>query len=95
MEQQNRKSQPITSETTQAKAFAENAINAANGGIADFPPIIPLTSRKKNLPTFPLEALPNVFRDYVVDVSESTQTAPDMAAVIGLGVLAVCPKGST
>ena len=58
-----------------------------------FRPIKPLTPQSSTLPPFPVEALPNVIRSYVSAVAEHSQTAPDMAAVISLGVLATCLQG--
>lgn len=58
-----------------------------------FPPIVPLTPQWCGLPSFPLDALPDFIRNYVKAVAEFSQTSPDMAAVISLGVLAVCLQG--
>ena len=58
-----------------------------------FPPVVPLTPQWSELPTFPVDALPDTIRRYVSAVAEHSQTAPDMAAVISLGVLAVCLQG--
>ena len=58
-----------------------------------FPPLIPLTPQWSDLPSFPVDALPDVIRRYVSAVAEHSQTAPDMAAVISLGVLAICLQG--
>lgn len=58
-----------------------------------FQPIIPLTPQWSDLPLFPVDALPEVIRNYVTAVAEHSQTAPDMAAVISLGVLATCLQG--
>lgn len=58
-----------------------------------FQPLIPLKGQEGNLPPFPVDCLPTVLRDYVRAVAEHSQTAVDMAAVIGLGVLAVCLQG--
>ncbi len=58
-----------------------------------FPPIVPLTPKGSDLPAFPVDALPEVMKQYVSAVAEQSQTSPDMAAVIGLGVLAVCLQG--
>ncbi len=55
-----------------------------------FQPLKPLTPQSSDLPPFPVESLPATLRDYVTVVAEHSQTSPDMAAVIGLGVLAVC-----
>ena len=53
----------------------------------------PIPFDEYDLPTFPVEALPEVLREYVLAVSESTQTAVDMAAVEALGVIALCGQG--
>ena len=58
-----------------------------------FQPLVPLKGQEGNLPPFPVDCLPTVLRDYVRAVAEHSQTAVDMAAVIGLGVLAVCLQG--
>ena len=58
-----------------------------------FPPLVPLTPQWVDLPTFPVDALPDIIRRYVSAVAEHSQTAPDMAAVISLGVLAICLQG--
>ena len=58
-----------------------------------FQPIVPLTPQWSDLPAFPVDALPDVIRNYVSAVAEHSQTAPDMAAVISLGVLATCLQG--
>lgn len=53
----------------------------------------PLTPQSSELPPFPTEALPEPLWAYVTAVAEHSQTSPDMAAVIGLGTLAVCLQG--
>jgi len=58
-----------------------------------FQPIVPLTPQWSDLPAFPVDALPDVIRNYVSAVAEHSQTATDMAAVISLGVLATCLQG--
>ena len=58
-----------------------------------FLPVIPLTPAIGELPNFPVAALPPIVADYVNAVSENSQTAPGMAAVIGLGVLATALQG--
>ena len=60
---------------------------------SQFQPLVPLTPQYSELPAFPVDALPSVMRDYVEAVSEHSQTTPDMAAVIAMGVLAVCLQG--
>lgn len=58
-----------------------------------FAPLIPLEQEAAQLPTFPVECLPEPIRNYVVSESINSQTAVDMAAVLGLGVLAICLQG--
>ena len=58
-----------------------------------FLPVKPLTPQSSELPPFPVECLPEPLRSYVSAVAEHSQTSPDMAAVIGLGTLAVCLQG--
>ena len=67
---------------------AKNAINANNVGWA----IKPLCQGNEELLPFPLESLPAVVRDYVINVAEYTQTHPDMAAMLVLGALAICTQ---
>lgn len=55
--------------------------------------VVPLKPQQNDLPPFPVECLPEYLRNYVIAVAEHSQTSPDMAAVIGLGVLAVCLQG--
>ncbi len=40
----------------------------------------PIPFEKPSLPTFPVDALPKIIKDYVVAVAETTQTPVDMAA---------------
>nr|MBR4281389.1 DUF3987 domain-containing protein [Clostridia bacterium] len=58
-----------------------------------FLPMKPLTPQSSELPPFPVDYLPEPLRSYVSAVAEHSQTSPDMAAVIGLGTLAVCLQG--
>lgn len=58
-----------------------------------FQPFVKLEPQKNHLPPFPIDALPAPLRDCVKAVSLNSQTSPDMAAVIGLGCLAVCLQG--
>ena len=60
---------------------------------AQFSPLVPLTPQWSELPTFPIEALPDTVSRYAAAVAAHSQTSPDMAAVIALGVLAVCLQG--
>lgn len=41
------------------------------------------------LPSFPIDALPDVLRNYVSDVAESTQTPIDMAGVASLALMSI------
>ena len=54
---------------------------------------IPIPFAQKELPMFPIDALPATIRNYVVAVSESTQTPVDMSASAALAVLALCQQG--
>ena len=58
-----------------------------------FQPFSPLQMEANQLPSFPLEALPQVIHDYIAALSVHTQTSVDMAASIALGALAVCVQG--
>ena len=51
---------------------------------------LPLSEHKDTLPIFPVESFPKEVRDYVKALAENTQTSIDMAAVVALGILAVC-----
>ena len=53
----------------------------------------PIPFDNQKLPPFPVDALPQTIRDYVVAVSETTQTPVDMSATVSLGVLALCVQG--
>lgn len=53
----------------------------------------PLPFDEYDLPTFPMDALPETVRRYVLAVAESTQTSVDMAAVEALGVVSLCSQG--
>ncbi|MBR0535871.1 MAG: DUF3987 domain-containing protein [Clostridia bacterium] len=54
---------------------------------------VPIPLEKPLLPSFPVDALPPIIRDFVVAVSESTQTPVDMSASAALAVLALCEQG--
>lgn len=53
----------------------------------------PIPFDEYELPSFPVEALPEPIRTFVFAVSESTQTSVDMAAVESLGVVSLCSQG--
>jgi hypothetical protein len=54
---------------------------------------IPLTGNTVDVPTFPVDALPDVIANKVVELAEATQTDPAMAATSALSVLAACAGG--
>lgn len=72
---------------------AVNAINAANNSSTAFSPLNPLQQTNIVLPPFPTECLPTAIQNYVNAVASHSETSPDLAAVFGLGVLAVCVQG--
>jgi Protein of unknown function (DUF3987) len=51
-----------------------------------WPELVPLG--KPDLPDFPVEALPDVLREWVLAESEETQTPPDLGALLALSVCA-------
>jgi len=53
-----------------------------------FAPILPLASF--DLPPFPVDVFPTWLREYVLAVSEATQTPVDLAAMLALSVLSTC-----
>ena len=46
-----------------------------------------------NLPTFPIDCLPDMVRDFVIGLRESTQTPIDICAAAVLAILALCVQG--
>lgn len=93
----------IQSGTTYGRITIQKAIDSCQNTVSDnrgreesqedFLPLRDLNNDSSNLPAFPIEALPPVISCYVQAVSKHTQTAPDMAGTISLGVLAVCLQG--
>ncbi len=55
-----------------------------------FNSLVSLEFKQNELLRFPVEALPNPIYEYVMAVADHSQTAPDMAATIALGVLSTC-----
>jgi len=53
----------------------------------------PIPFEKPTLPTFPVDALPKIIRDYAVAVAETTQTPVDMAATASLAIMSLCMQG--
>lgn len=81
---------------TGGSTYGAITIQRAIGGNAardEFPPLVDLKEKKIDLPKFPVDALPTIVANQVGAVAKHTQTAEDMAAVMGLGVLAVCLQG--
>jgi hypothetical protein len=54
---------------------------------------IPLPFFSTNTPKFPADCLPEALKNYVIAVSEATQTPIDMAAVASLAVISACVQG--
>lgn len=53
----------------------------------------PIPFEKPTLPTFPVDALPKIIKDYVVAVAETTQTPVDMTATASLAIMSLCMQG--
>ena len=53
----------------------------------------PIPLLEEALPEFPVDTLPIILREYILALSESLQTSPDMPAACALGVLSVCLQG--
>ena len=53
----------------------------------------PIPLQEEALPEFPVDTLPIILREYILALSESLQTSPDMPAACTLGVLSVCLQG--
>lgn len=53
----------------------------------------PIPFDEYTLPTFPVEALPEVIRMYTVALAESTQTPVDMSASASIAIMALCMQG--
>jgi len=58
------------------------------------PDLLPF-ERRIELPSFPTESFPAWLRESVDEVSRFTQTPPELAAAVALGVLASCAGGRT
>ena len=76
------------------------AENGGNGYRADpDPPLepfdapIPLSSGNHALAPFPVDALPDWLAEHVAAVAHATQTPPDMAGTLAVGMLAACAGG--
>ena len=65
-----------------------NVSENRNGIVWDKP--LPLLEHKDALSGFPVDSFPVAISDYVKALAENTQTSIDMAAVVALGILAVC-----
>ena len=88
-------------ETAAEKLYRLYQVYSVEEAAAGFaPPASPPTAPEpkplrptKGVPDFPVSALPPVYRDLVLEVARSTQTAPDVAGTLLLGVLAACCAG--
>jgi hypothetical protein len=76
---------------TPSVADARTAVQAA-AGTEPWEPLVPL-SAVGELPAFPVKSLPDWGAAMVEAVAESTQTPPDLAGVVYLGVLAAAAGG--
>jgi hypothetical protein len=65
---------------------------AVPAGLPEWEPPVPLLP-VRNLPPFPVAALPSYVGPMVEAVAEFTQTPPDLAGTVGLGVLSACAGG--
>ena len=92
----------IKSDTHKAQAKAAESIRKSNGkneGIkaeiaSVFEPFEPFDKEEDlNLPSFPIDSLPDAVSSCVQAVSESVQVSEEMAACQALGVLALCCQG--
>lgn len=54
---------------------------------------IPIENNMVNLPTFPIDTLPTIIRNYIESVAEFTQTPIDMSAIASLSVIASTLQG--
>ena len=54
---------------------------------------MPIPFDEYSLPSFPINTLPEVIRNYAIAIAESTQTPIDMAATSAIAVLSVCLQG--
>ena len=61
-----------------------------NGNDITWDKPLPLLEHRDTLPSFPAESFPKEVCDYIKSLAENTQTSIDMAAVVALGILAVC-----
>jgi len=77
----------LSSTAEQDNAQFEDKQSHKKEAVAWKPPI-PFNVVK--MPPFPVDALPNTLKDYVLAVAEATQTPVDMAGVAALAVIALC-----
>ena len=76
-----------------AKALTDMAEAAPVWTGEDWPELVPLREDTGGLPRFPVEVLPPWLADMVASVAEGTQTPPELAGSVGLGVLALAGAG--
>lgn len=72
--------------------FTNNQDYISNAGIEIWN--LPLHMQKNNRPEeFPCECLPDVIKNYIKNIAEYVQVAPDMPAICVLSVLSLCIQG--
>ena len=76
-----------TSDDYDELAEHSNTLNESSTGAPQMGPPFPL-GREVSVAPFPVEVLPHWIREFVQAIAESTQTPPDLAAMLDLGSLA-------
>lgn len=71
----------------------EKELSEQSKGNVTFDTFVPLSQAKKQLPDFPIKALPQQVRTYIEAVTESLQVPVDMVACDVLGVISLCVQG--
>jgi hypothetical protein len=74
------------------EAPADDSVNNADNAVTSDSPI-PLSGEHHALSPFPVDALPGWLAEHVAAVAHATQTPPDMAGTLGVGMLAACAGG--
>ncbi|MFO8006213.1 MAG: DUF3987 domain-containing protein, partial [Candidatus Brocadiia bacterium] len=81
------------SSTAPAQALTEMAEAAPVWDGEEWPVLVPLRGDMGDPPRFPVEVLPRWFGNMVSAVAEATQTPPELAGTVGLGILALAGAG--
>jgi hypothetical protein len=81
--------------TENKKSQAEIAETIKNAGFVTVDEFAELQPFEKDaeLPPFPINALPQTIQSFVNELSEFTQTPPEMSGTLVLSVLAACVQG--